>query len=216
MPAGSGNVTVVNSASQPVPVNVGTLPPVTGSVSISNTPSVNVTGMPAVTLSGTPNVNVGSLPAVSLASAASIKINNTDSNPVPVRLTNGGGVQRIQRGNDIGVLAGQTGIALLYIVPSDKWLVIEYFSSRVKASGILAGQWDVGIKVRDAAGVELKHWVPLTQATPPIAALDRYVGGQALRLYAAPGTAVEGVVFNGGAIAMTADFTISGYLEPVP
>ena len=67
------DVNVVNTPT----VNVSTLPPVTGSVAITNTP--------VVTVANTPNVNVTSLPAVQLSGTAPLNVKNDPTTPLIIR-----------------------------------------------------------------------------------------------------------------------------------
>jgi hypothetical protein len=91
---GSAPVTVINTTANPVPtvaqgttrvsgaVDILSQPPITGSVAVTNTPTVNVSSMPAVQLSGTPTVQVagaqfdsgGNLKVTGSTSAASGRV----------------------------------------------------------------------------------------------------------------------------------------------
>ena len=68
------DVRVVNTASEPVPV--------TGTVSIGNTPSVNVGNTPTVNVGNSPTVNVGNVPAVTLADPDGARVRSADQTQV--------------------------------------------------------------------------------------------------------------------------------------
>jgi hypothetical protein len=100
--AGSAPVTVTNTPLQVQGtatvsgiVNVGTLPSITGSLGISNVPTVNVGGMPAISgslgISNSPTVNVGSLPSVSgnLAVLGTPTVTLVSSLNNPIQVQNG-------------------------------------------------------------------------------------------------------------------------------
>jgi hypothetical protein len=202
-----GNTPNVNVANTPT-VNIGTMPGVTGMVSISGTPNVNVTG--------TPNVNVNTMPPVSLVSTANVKVNNTDSNPVPVRLTNGGGFEPYHCNEGIDAWVGYEKVQLLCgLVQSGKRLVIEYVSAHLQSGGLLSGQLWVGIETT-AGGTAAIHYLPLTQSTPNTAIADRHVGGQVVRIYADQGTGVNAHLYNGSSlIPLSGRIAFSGHLEPI-
>ena len=72
--SGAPLVTVVNTSANPVPVKGSVTGTITGSVSISNTPSINIANTPSVALSGTPTINVGTMPAVTLNGTSDVNI----------------------------------------------------------------------------------------------------------------------------------------------
>lgn len=111
-------VTVVNTASNPVPINgtatVSGTVGITGvpSVNVSNTPTVNaaqggdwtvgINGVPNVAIAGTPTVNVASMPAVSLTGPLNATIAGGSVNVARPPIT------LIEHVNEPGLPAGNT------------------------------------------------------------------------------------------------------------
>jgi hypothetical protein len=91
----SGNpiVTVGNTSANPVPTVTQGTTAVSGNVSITGTPNVNVSNVPAVQaqqsgpwtvgINGTPTVNVASLPAVTLTGTPTVNIANGSIKATP-------------------------------------------------------------------------------------------------------------------------------------
>ncbi|HET6893150.1 MAG TPA: hypothetical protein VFH31_18745, partial [Pyrinomonadaceae bacterium] len=98
------NVRVVNTSSQPVPTTVQGTTTVTGSVNITNVPTValspsansvqaqqtgtwnvGITGTPTVNLTPGTSVGITGTPNVSLVPGTSVAISNTTANPIPVQ-----------------------------------------------------------------------------------------------------------------------------------
>lgn len=69
----------------------------TQNVNVVNTPSVNISTLPAVTLSGTPSVNVSSLPAVTLSGTPTVNANVTFPSNLGVTLTQPGPLTNVGR-----------------------------------------------------------------------------------------------------------------------
>jgi hypothetical protein len=69
----------------------------TQNVNVVNTPSVNVSTLPAVTLSGTPSVNVSTLPAVTLSGTPTVNANVTFPSNLGVTLTQPGPLTNVGR-----------------------------------------------------------------------------------------------------------------------
>ena len=112
-PKGPADVHVVNAATDPVPVSMTG----THSVNVANTPNVNVTN--------TPNVNVSSLPAVQIGNAA--------ANPIPVTVltmpaTQAPEVFHLSTTVTVQANESQGSFAIVYTVPTDKRLVIDFVS----------------------------------------------------------------------------------------
>ena len=99
------NVSVVNTASNPVPTLAQGTTNIAGNVSVTNTPTVN------------------------LASGASVGISNTTANPVLVRNVNDAVSQIFQKQMQINMAQGEFGKSASFFVPAGKRLVIEYVSA---------------------------------------------------------------------------------------
>ncbi|SRR5712692_2421886 len=84
---GNPIVTVGNTFTNPVPVVGSTT--VSGTVSVSNTPNVNVTNVPNVSISNTPNVMLAGTPTVNLGAGSTVTVSGTPT----VSLAGGSTVQ---------------------------------------------------------------------------------------------------------------------------
>lgn len=79
--------TLMNTGSNPGTLHAGSNVGVTvmSPIPLPVTGTVGVSGTPTVSLSGTPTVNLGTVPAVTLSGTSNVAVNNTATNPVPIR-----------------------------------------------------------------------------------------------------------------------------------
>lgn len=82
--AGKNTVVVGNTAANPVPVVTQGTTAISGSVSLTGTPSVTLSGSPSVTLSGNPGVTLSGTPSVTLSGSPNVTVANAPNNPVPI------------------------------------------------------------------------------------------------------------------------------------
>ena len=117
-PSSTQNVTVLNTAVNPVPTSAQGTTQVGGTVAVSS--------LPAVQLSGSPSVSVSSLPAVQMADGSSIAINNPTGSPVPVHDAGPSGQTYISKTVQIDFTDGTFGLFLdSYTVPAGKVLTLK-------------------------------------------------------------------------------------------
>lgn len=148
VPPSTSNVTVTNSAAQPIPTAAQGTTQVAGTVGLSNGTNVGISGTPAVTISGTPSVAISGTPSFALSGTPSVTVSGTPTvalvndanNPLPVRDTD---VHFPIRGQGIADMPdnfaseapslsfqddlGATGT----VVPVGRRLVVESFFIRV-------------------------------------------------------------------------------------
>jgi hypothetical protein len=169
---------------------------------------VSITG--SSTISGT----------VGLASGASVRVNNTVTDPVRVSNVNDA-IQPFQASNFCSGTAGTGGCAVtIFTVPAGKRAVVEYYNGSANFANVAAAGQVFLVDLRTTvAGQAHTHYLP---PTPP--AVSNLTGpgagtswGQQVRLYADSGTTILG----DGLPSITASpfnltFNISGYLVDVP
>ncbi len=168
---------------------------------------VVVTPLPLpVSITGTPGVNVSSLPAVNLNG-------NSSTSGVWTRNVNDA-VQPVQASLPADMLAGQFfSSGVIYSVPANRRLVMEYASA---GCSLPAGQ---AITVNFVIGLGGSYAYPSLQSSfpaPPGAKTNAAIG-QPVRLYADPGTNVGWSLArtdNSGIASCGIQF--SGYLTPLP
>ena len=166
---------------------------------------VSITG--SSTISGT----------VGLAPGASVRIDHTVTNPVPVSKVNDA-IQPFQPSNICFGPAGSGGCTVtIFTVPAGKRAVVEYFNgfaSFTNAGGQVAS---VGLRTTVAGLVGFNNLPP----TPPAVSNLNGPGagtswGQQVRLYADSGTTIEGTgIPSTTASSYSFQFNISGYLVDV-
>jgi hypothetical protein len=151
---------------------------------------------------------------VGVASGASVRVNNTVADPVRVRNVNDA-IQPFQAGQACTGLSGSSGCKVtIFTVPTGKRAVIEYFSGiAILPVGLVVSPFlhttQIGLGTRS-------HFVPTTSPAYPNAPSGITTWGQQVRLYADPGTAIDGSGIASASAGFTVDFTISGYLVDVP
>jgi hypothetical protein len=163
--------------------------------------------------------------------SAPVTIKNTASNPVPVTEANKYPVQNEVAGK-FGVSAWVTN-KVLYTVPADKRLVIEYFSCKNSTSGSYSTAYSCFINTGGYPGVD--HWLPTTpyghsqmsigSDTTQSSLNPAFISaGQIVKIYADPGTdVIAGAIRQNQAISSFMNypeeyiyFSFSGYLESLP
>ena len=176
-------------------------PPGGLAVNIVNPVPVPVTGSINSTVTGT----------VGLASGASVRVDNTVTDPVRVRNVNDA-IQPFQAQGSCTTSNSGACSATLFTVPTGKRAVIEYFSGSAIMS---AGQvLSAGLQTIPNG---LHHLVPTTPPAPNGTFPIQW--GQQVRLYADGGSNVSGEAVSsgsGGSAGFNSEFIISGYLVDVP
>jgi len=165
-------------------------------VTIDSPIPLPVTGSVTSTVTGT----------VGLASGASVRVNNTVTDPVRVRNVNDA-IQPFQATTGCNSPAVHC-TATLFNVPAGKRAVIEYFSGALSV-----GTGQVAAMALTFGTPPVSHFVP--QTSPELFGGFGTSWGQQLRLYADSGpiTAFGG---GSGTGAVSFAFSISGYLVDVP
>jgi hypothetical protein len=193
------DVNVVNTAANPVPVQVQGVTP----VSVTNSPTVGAQqlGQWNVVLSGTPTVQVG----------------NDSSTPLPVRDVDNPARQSFQRELDPLVPSGSFSASDSLTVPAGKRFVIEFASASIDTT---AGT-KMWVRIQTtSSGVGLSYsLLPQLQGNFGADGSDFLLASQPMKLYADPGTQVTVVVNVLGGVANTntgAAVSLSGYLVVVP
>lgn len=218
----SAPMTVVNTDANPVPVRAPSPLPVSGSVTISGIPSVNVNNTPGVTQSGAWSVGILGVPAVSQSGTWNVGITGTPSfslvtptTPVPVTLSTPGrsivqfSLPIIRFPVDTIATSG-----LLYHNASSKTLVIENVSMGVTSDAGTIGGARLSLTTV-ANGVSATHYPLQVQELPG----NGRAGAQSVmtRLYVDPGTDIDfGLIRGDTAGAVQVNITFSGYLTDAP
>jgi hypothetical protein len=168
--------------------------------------AVNIVNPVPLPVSGTVTGNVGVTGTVGLASGASVRVNNTVTDPVRVRNVNDA-IQPFQATVSCPNTFGACAIGM-YVVPMGKRAVIEYVSGKAEGSG----SFDVDPDLQTmTGGVTAQH--ELTSSTAP---RGTSTWGQQIRMYADPGSNIGAGVFTNPPTSVSFTFTISGYLVDVP
>jgi hypothetical protein len=218
----SAPVTVVNTDANPVPVRAPSPLPVSGSVTISGIPSVNINNTPSVLQAGIWNVGILGIPAVSQSGTWNVGIVGTPSfslvtptTPIPVTV-NAPARTIIQFTAPLVQFPANTiaTSGLLYHNASSKTLVIEGVSMSVEsAAGTIGGAALTLTTV--ANGISAQHHPLQVEELPG----NGRFGAQsaAIRLYADPGTDIRfGLRRGDTAGTSTVEITFSGYLTDTP
>lgn len=212
-PTPTTNVTVVNTADNPVPTVAQGTTSVAGNVSVTG--SVSVTNTPTVNLASGTNVGINNTPTVNLASGASVGINSTTTNPVFVRSVDDAVRQVFQQQFDFVVADGSYGQNAIMPVPVGKRVVIEH----VSAAGIDHGGHRLRYEVLTtqyvgAVQVQSQHFLVAESQGEGLAI---WYASQPMHVYGDGGTTIvvdASRELNTG----TADvsMTVSGYFVNVP
>ena len=158
-------VQVVNT---PLPVSGSVTGTVTGSVSITNTPNVNIANA-SIPVTGGVGLVAGTTVGID-PTANTVQVSNLPASPAaksPTTIT----------------LADFTTPRMSYTVPSDKWLVIQDASFHGTTGG-------TNMSIYLVAGGTSAYYVPirLCQEMPTY---NEFVGGRTVCWYFSPGTVIE-------------------------
>ena len=156
--------------------------------------------------------------AAAPASGPGVTVNNTDSNPVPVRDVENPARQPFQQELFLSTPDGLLGATEQFTVPSGKRLVIEFVSFSMTWPG---GQVTTRafINVCNASGnsCPASSYLPASFQATEFGGSEFFVASSPTRLYADPGTVVSAAVRrNVTAGEGLATVAISGYLVDVP
>ena len=190
------DVFVVNTSSNAIPTAAQGTTNIAGSVSVTNTPTVNLASGASVGINGT----------------ASVEVANTAANPLPLVNVNDAR-QPFQTRLTFNIDPGSTQNEAGFDVPAGKRLVIEHASARVQ--GPAGQQFVAQIQTRvfpngSATGV---HWLVLThQGT--FSGIDVFTSNHDMRVYAEPSVPNTRYIVTRTDLTGTAfaEATISGYL----
>jgi len=218
----SAPATVVNTDANPVPVRAPSPLPVSGSVTISGVPSVNIDNTPSVTQAGTWNVGILGVPAVSQSGAWNVGIIGTPSfslvtptTPIPVTLRTPARTPIQFSAPHIQIpdgLVGKSGT--LYHNASSQTLVIEVLSMGVSSDAGTIGGASLSL-MTVASGTSATHYPLQVQELPGNGRTG--AGSVMTRLRVDPGTDVSYQVFRGDNAGFgQVDITFSGYLTESP
>ena len=218
----SAPVTVVNTDANAVPVRAPSPLPVSGSVTISGVPSVNINNTPGVTQSGAWSVGILGMPAVSQSGTWNVGILGTPSfslvtptTPIPVtqsvpaRTVVQFGAPHIQ------IPAGfLETFGTLYHNASSKTLVIEVLSMGLRSDAGAIGGATLSLTTV-ASGMSATHYPLQVEELPGNGRTG--AGSVTTRLVIDPGTDVGFHVIRGDNAGVgQVDITFSGYLTDAP
>jgi hypothetical protein len=187
-PPGGLNVNVVNT---PLPVQ-GT---VSGTVSISGTPSVNVANTPNVNVANTPNVNVtNTVTTIDAANPASQPFQRAE----------------VVSWNNPNLIGGDA----TFTVPAGKRLVIEVVSySLFLPTGTRPTLNFIDVSTANSNQSPVSYYVPVSLQGNN-GTEDVFTGNSLTRLYADPGSTVD-VAVRSNSTSGLASVSVSGYLVNV-
>jgi hypothetical protein len=211
---GALDVKVVNTATQPVPTQAQ------GTTNIAGTVQAQQSGAWNVGISGTPDVNLASGASVGInPSGNTVQVGNTASAPVLVRDVDSPARQPFQDFNSIDLVApfGNTE-RVLFTVPTDKRLVIEFISLLALMPADQKSTVTLRTFINDGHPSTSfgKSFLVLT-AQGTFNATDIYTASQPVRIYADPGTEVFFLVSRtSGTGSAQYQVCISGYFVDVP
>jgi len=218
----SAPMTVVNTDANPVPVRAPSPLPISGSVTISGIPNVNIDNTPGVMQAGAWNVGIVGVPAVSQSGTWNVGIVGTPSfalvtptTPIPVSLAASGRTV-IQHSSDFVRFPPDTiaTSGVLYHNASAQTLVIEVVSMHVDSDAGTIGGATLDLTTV-AGGISATHFPLQVEELPG----NGRAGAQsaAIRLYVDPGTDVGYHLHRGDtAGASVVQITFSGYLTDSP
>jgi hypothetical protein len=218
----SAPVTVVNTDANPVPIRAPSPLPVSGSVTISGIPSVNINNTPSVMQAGAWNVGILGVPAVSQSGTWNVGIVGTPSfnlvtptTPIPVTI-NTSGRTIIQHSSDLVRFPANTisTSGVLYHNASAKTLVIEVVSMNVSSDAGTIGGATLGLSTV-ASGIAATHFPLQVEELPGNGRFG--AKSAAIRLYVDPGTDIGYHLDRGDTAGQsTVQITLSGYLTDSP
>ncbi|HEX6795039.1 MAG TPA: hypothetical protein VF304_14410 [Casimicrobiaceae bacterium] len=218
----SAPVTVVNTDANAVPVRAPSPLPVSGSVTISGVPSVNINNTPSVTQAGTWNVGIVGVPAVSQSGTWNVGITGTPSfslvtptTPIPVTLSTPARTP-IQFSAPHIQIPDQflEKFGTLYHNASSQTLVIEVLSMGVRSDAGAIGGASLSLTTV-ASGTSATHYPLQVQELPGNGRTG--AGSVTTRLLVDPGTDISYTVIRGDNAGLgQIDITFSGYLTDNP
>ena len=207
------DVVVVNTPSNPVPVQPFGTTNVSGNVNISNQPNVFAHQSGPWTVlanqSGTWNV--------SLVGPTNVSVSNSPGSPLYVRDVDNPAQQPFQRELDAHFTPGSSSATDSLTVPAGKRLVIEFASETVN---LPTGQ-HMWLRIQTTANGSTNQFTLMPSLVCPCGAdsSDFLAGNQQVRLYADPGTTVSIVANLLLSTANTntgADVVMSGHYVNIP
>ncbi len=174
-------------------------------VHVVNTP-LPVTG--TVGISGTPTVNLGAGNTVGIN--GTVKVGNSASSPVLVRDVDDAARSAFHASADVGIPDTRSeGLATITTVPAGKRLVIEYVSILAQAP---TGQKLFAQITVFVDSVGQNHFITLTPQGA-FSSTDVFTAAQPTRLYADAGTNVTASLFRNATTGVVGNtVAISGYL----
>jgi hypothetical protein len=214
-----GDVRVVNTAAEPVPVMVGGTPTVnvgnTPTVNVAGTPTVNVGTLPAVSLSGTPTVNIGNTPTVTLAGTPTVSL-GFQAEPFSAAAALNSGGNSGCGGNTINAAT-----VALFVVPAGKNAVVEHASASYETPPQRAPR--VSLNTGDPNNFSFTYLAMMQAGVEanPFFSVNVQFASHSVRIYALAGTTIYAQHYinahsgiNEGCTHGTV--TITGYLVPAP
>lgn len=226
----SAPVTVVNTDTNPVAIRAPAPLPVSGnvtitgtpSVNVANTPNVNVTNNPAVVQSGSWNVGILGVPAVAQNGTWNVGLTGTPSvslvtptTPIPVTLNDAD--RTIVQFSSPNITFPADSIStsgVLFHNASSKVLVIEQVSMFVTSDNGTIGGMTLRLTTT-VNGMSAEHAVMQVEELPG----NGRAGAKAVpvKIYAGPGTDIHWAGWRGDSGgASTISMGFSGYLTSTP
>jgi hypothetical protein len=193
------DVTVINTAANPVPVTAQGTTNVAGTIGIS----------------GTPTVNVGNSPTVSLAGGTSVGISNSASAPVLVRDVDNPGRHPVTFTDSVSIADGSyAGFSTgAFTPPSGKRLVLEYVAGLVALQPGQKAWVKMLTPVGNGSYEHALTIVPQGNFSPLYAFPELFSINQQLRVYAdGIGSVSVGLTRNANTGPATLNVTFSGFL----
>jgi hypothetical protein len=218
----SAPVTVLNTDANPVPVRAPSPLPVSGSVTISGIPSVNINNTPSVMQAGPWNVGILGVPAVAQSGTWNVGVVGTPSfslitptTPIPVTVSTPDRTI-VQFSAPIIRFPADTiaNGGLLYHNASTKTLVIEVVSMNVQSDAGTIGGATLSLTTV-ASGVTATHFPLQVEELPGNGRFG--AKSVATRLYIDPGTDINYDLDRGDTAGHSSVLiTFSGYLTDSP
>ena len=218
-------VTVINTSANPVPTTLVGTSSISGTVVISNVPTVNAqqSGAWNVGILGTPSVSLVGTPVVSLAAGGGVSVANAvdgSGNPIPLLIRDADNPARqpfITTCQGLTPMsANNLGTCSFTTVPAGKRFVVETATGGCQApSGSKLFQLAAGV-FNSTSGREAVISV-LPVITGPFNGTDNFVMNSSQRFYVDPGDTPG---FSFGSTDTSGStfcfFTLSGYLINLP
>ncbi len=167
------------------------------SVSVVNTPTVNVRTLPAVTLSGNPTVNIGG-----------------SQQPLAVKNVHEPAISPAQESLRGQIAAGSFEVVFDFVVPAGKRFVIESVNARVFGANEAFMAFITTTTTQMSTGTPVTAQHPLNVILQPVPNNLVFVTSESLKLYADPGTHVSVTIQRTGLFQTIdpVDGSLVGYL----